>query len=154
MKDLRKLDGYRDVAFELEFVGSLGGAYTGVFLVPSCTDKGAIKVIASAVLEWDHVSISRRDRVPDWAEMCQIKELFFEENETAMQLHPPRSEWINNHPTCLHLWRPTDVEIPRPPGELVGVKDMKPEDVARMSNEERRKLVQGMNEKYFQEQGV
>jgi hypothetical protein len=23
-----------------------------------------------------------------------------------MQLHPPRSIWVNTHNFCLHLWRP------------------------------------------------
>jgi len=38
-----------------------------------------------------------------------------------MQLHPPRSKWINNHPYCLHLWRPTKQEIPLPPEIAVGI---------------------------------
>ena len=29
-----------------------------------------------------------------------------------MQLHPAEQEYINQHPYCLHLWRPqTDAEI-------------------------------------------
>jgi hypothetical protein len=55
--------------------------------------------------------------------MCQVKELFFKEEETAMQVHPPRSEWITNHPRCLHLWRPHDEAIPKPPSEMVGYKE-------------------------------
>ena len=27
---------------------------------------------------------------------------------------------LDCHPHCLHLWRPLDAEIPRPPGWMVG----------------------------------
>lgn len=53
--------------------------------------------------------------------MCFIKDLFFGPNECVMQLHPPKSEYINNHPYCLHLWRPQNIEIPRPPQIMVGI---------------------------------
>jgi hypothetical protein len=52
-----------------------------------------------------------------------IKGLFWSDEETVMQLHPPRSEWINNHDYCLHLWRPLDVAIPLPPSIAVGYKE-------------------------------
>jgi hypothetical protein len=31
----------------------------------------------------------------------------------------PIVEHINCHPYCLHLWRPHNVEIPRPPSWMV-----------------------------------
>lgn len=79
-------------------------------------------VIASDGGGWDHVSVSRPDRCPTWEEMAHVKALFFSEEEAAMQLHPPASEYVNNHPHCLHLWRPQAVEIPRPPEWMVGIK--------------------------------
>lgn len=36
--------------------------------------------------------------------------------------HPPRAEAVNNHPHCLHLWRPIDEAIPRPPMAMVGIQ--------------------------------
>lgn len=94
----------------------------GLFLI---FNKGGInlRVIASDGGGWDHVSVSLPDRCPTWAEMCRIKGLFWDEEDTVMQLHPPKSEWVNNHPYCLHLWRAQDQEIPRPPGLMVGIKD-------------------------------
>jgi len=71
---------------------------------------------------WDHVSVSRANRCPNWPEMEHVKRLFFQDTETAMQLHVPAADHINNHPYCLHLWRPHGVEIPRPPAIFVGVK--------------------------------
>lgn len=50
-----------------------------------------------------------------WDEMCAIKDMFFGEDERVMQFHPPKSEYINNYPYCLHLWKPVDTEIPHPP---------------------------------------
>lgn len=72
---------------------------------------------------WDHVSVSTEHRCPTWEEMDFIKNLFFRDDETVMQLHVPRRDWISNHPHCLHLWRPLDVEIPLPPSEFVGLKE-------------------------------
>jgi len=74
---------------------------------------------------WEHVSISTRRRTPNWREMCFVKDLFWSEEETVIQFHPPRSEYVNNHETCLHLWRDTKNGHRLPPSVLVGVKDTK-----------------------------
>jgi len=77
-------------------------------------------VIASDGLGWEHVSVSRRDRCPTWEEMCQIKDIFWDEEDCVVQFHPPRSEYVNIHPNCLHLWRQAEVEFPMPDSILVG----------------------------------
>jgi hypothetical protein len=56
--------------------------------------------------------------------MCFVKDLFWDAEEPVMQLHPPKSTWINNHPHCLHLWRPTGAPIPLPPQIAVGLKEL------------------------------
>ena len=88
---------------------------------------------------WQHVSISlikdisprgkqKRfimvERCPTWEEMCHIKSLFWDDEESVMQLHPPKSQWVNNHPYCLHLWKPNSIEIPLPLQIMVGSKDL------------------------------
>ncbi len=78
-------------------------------------------VIASDGMGWEHVSVSRQDRPPTWDEMCQIKAMFWDEEDCVVQYHPPRSEYVNNHPNCLHLWRPLDVAMPMPQRIMVGV---------------------------------
>lgn len=83
---------------------------------------GKLRVIASWGMGWDHVSVSHRDRIPLWEEMCWVKDQFFEAEETVMQLHPPHSEYVNNHSRCLHLWRPQADPVPRPPSMMVGDK--------------------------------
>jgi hypothetical protein len=85
---------------------------------------GAVLVImASAgdfIVPWEHVSVSIRHRNPNWDEMSWVKEQFWNDDECVMQLHVPSSDHVNNHAYCLHLWRPLNGEIPRPPTEAVG----------------------------------
>lgn len=64
---------------------------------------------------WDHVSVSFPNRCPTWEEMCRIKEIFFREDECCVEYHPPRSEYVNIHPYCLHIWRPQHADILTPP---------------------------------------
>jgi hypothetical protein len=81
-------------------------------------------VIASDAMGWEHVSVSRSDRCPTWDEMCQVKAMFWDDDNCVVQFHPPRSEYVNNHPNCLHLWRPADGNqpMPMPHSLLVGIK--------------------------------
>ena len=69
--------------------------------------------------EWEHVSVSTESRCPRWGEMQQIKELFFEDDEAVMQLHPPQKDYVNSHPYCLHMWRPIKARIPLPDVNMV-----------------------------------
>ncbi len=54
--------------------------------------------------------------------MSMIKDLFWAKDETVFQFHPKESEYVNNHPNCLHLWKRVDKEIELPPSILVGIK--------------------------------
>lgn len=101
----------------------------GAFRVP-LGGKAVAMIIAADGDEsgWEHVSVhvryldrngKRHMRTPTWDEMCLIKGLFFEPEETVIQFHPPASDYVNHHPHCLHLWRPEGVEIPAPPTVLV-----------------------------------
>lgn len=123
MRDLRALDQYRDRSPAIIALwGWAGDGTCGAFWLKSPIDRADLKVIASSAEGWDHVSVSRKNRCPNWAEMEHVKRLFFRDDEAAMQLHVPADDHINNHPYCLHLWRPHASEIPRPPGWMVGLK--------------------------------
>jgi len=106
--------------------GRLGtdGSYGpyGLFQVTGpCGAK--LTIIASAgdfVIPWEHVSVSVKNRNPNWDEMCWVKDQFWNDGECVMQLHVPSSDHVNNHSHCLHLWRPLKGEIPRPPASAVG----------------------------------
>ena len=56
---------------------------------------------------WEHVSVAPGQRriTPSWEEMCLIKDIFFYDEECAVQYHPPKSQYVNVVPNCLHLWR-------------------------------------------------
>jgi hypothetical protein len=125
MIDLRTLARFRthDAHMAELFGGPIDYRIHGGFLLPSPVDKGALRVIASADGGWDHVSVSRKNRCPNWQEMSFVASLFFKPDETAFQLHVPASDHVNNHPYCLHWWRPQEIEIPRPPAIMVGIKE-------------------------------
>jgi hypothetical protein len=108
--------------------GSTPGDDFGAFIVPGPCGMD-LRIIASPGdanegIPWEHVSVSLRNRCPNWQEMCWVKDQFWGAEETVMQLHPPRSQWINNHPYCLHLWRPANGGIPLPPSIAVGYKEL------------------------------
>lgn len=73
--------------------------------------------------DWEHVSVKvshKRNgryetRVPTWEEMCRIKETFWKDTEAVIQIHPPKSDYVNCHPHVLHLWRPADGKLRLPP---------------------------------------
>ena len=82
---------------------------------------------------FEHVSVSCQfklrgrwqTRIPNWEEMCFIKDLFWGEDEVVMQLHPAKENYINNRPHVLHLWRPLHEAIPLPPVTAVGIPGVK-----------------------------
>ena len=100
-------------------MGNLGDSKSGAFKI--YVNGKSFFVIASSDGGWEHVSVSPKNqkRCPTWEEMCVVKDMFFEPEEAVMQLHPAHSEYVNNHPYCLHLWRPLEREIPLPPVEFV-----------------------------------
>lgn len=122
MKNLNLLNKFRltGKALPPSYRGWAGDETCGAFVIPSPIDKAALRIIASSECDWDHVSVSRVNRCPNWTEMAHIKALFFDEDETVMQLHVPSADHVNDHPHCLHLWRPQKQDIPRPPGWMVG----------------------------------
>lgn len=71
---------------------------------------------------WEHVSVSLPNRVPFHSELCFIKDLFWEDEEEAVHFYPKKSEYVNLHEFCLHLWRPLDGSLRSPPSILVGPK--------------------------------
>lgn len=107
---------------------------TGFFVIPLSEDTYAL-IIASpgcAEMPWDHVSVrigmKKRDpeeaglivprlneRIPTWEEMCLVKEIFWSDEECAVQFHPKAADYVNCHPCVLHLWKPSDREFPVPP---------------------------------------
>lgn len=115
MKDLTYLEPYHQRDYERQCYGANGDKQNGCFKV--FVNGRSFFVIASNGGGWDHVSVSPKNqkRTPTWDEMCAIKDMFFEPEECVVQYHPPKSDYVNNHPYVLHLWRPQVGEIKRPP---------------------------------------
>jgi len=88
--------------------------------------KGVLLVIMSSGVDhehgWEHVSVSAEKRAPYWEEMCFVKKMFWTEDECVVQYHPPKSEYVDFHPHCLHLWKLMSGAFPMPPSLLVGPK--------------------------------
>lgn len=82
-----------------------------------------LRIIASNGEGWEHVSVSLPSRCPNWQEMCFVKDLFWEAEETVIQYHPPKSQYVNCHQFCLHLWKPIGIELPLPPSIMVGPRE-------------------------------
>ena len=81
-------------------------------------------VIWSIGAGWDHVSVCPYIKriTPSWDDMCQLKEIFFNDDEAVIQIHPPKNEYVNNMDNCLHLWRCIYKEMVLPPSCLVGFR--------------------------------
>ena len=114
MKKLSCLDKYRQ---RHPYTG-VGDQGNGLFVIPF-TGKISLVVMASDGMGWDHVSVSVPDRCPTWEEMSFIKRLFFENDECAVQYHPPVDDHISLHPFCLHLWRKQSGNFFMPPKEMI-----------------------------------
>jgi hypothetical protein len=91
----------------------------GYYEIDSPVDGGSLHVIASAQEGWDHVSVSRTKRCPNWPEMCFIKNLFWRPSEWVVQYHRAESKYVNNHTNCLHMWKPHKDKLPIPPEWMV-----------------------------------
>jgi hypothetical protein len=82
--------------------------------------------IASDGEGWEHVSVTARKGTPTWEEMARVKKSFWDESDFVVQMHPPKEDYINNHPGCLHLWRKagTNEYCERPASILVGFENL------------------------------
>ena len=80
--------------------------YGTPYLLVHPATRAKLAVIASCDNGWNHVSVSLENRTPTWDEMCFIKDLFFDAEELCIQMHPKRSQYVNKHRHCLHIWQP------------------------------------------------
>ncbi len=104
-----------------------GDGNKGMFIIPHPKiEKYFLQCVISDGAGWEHVSVTiqstirKVERCPTWEEMCIVKDIFFEPEETVMQLHPPKSQYVSTHPYCLHLWRPLGIALPLPDPRMVG----------------------------------
>ena len=67
---------------------------------------------------WEHVSVSPKKKfnIPTWNDMCIVKDIFWNSEEEAYQIHPKKNQYVNSVNNCLHIWKPIGHEI----NELLG----------------------------------
>lgn len=99
------------------------GVDGGSGVVYFSTWKGS--VIWSFGCGWEHVSVSPEKKriTPSWDDMCKLKDMFFHDDETVIEYHPAKSEYVNMVGNCLHLWKPLEQELPIPPAIMVGIRN-------------------------------
>lgn len=102
--------------FRTTFQGMRGDKANGLFIIK----PKRLAVIISNGESWEHASVSRRSKCPSYDDMEYVKQQLWGADACVMQLHVPAADHVNCHPYCLHLWRPLDAEIPRPPKMMVG----------------------------------
>jgi hypothetical protein len=118
MRCPQKLEIYRQTPYGwLDLPDELlrGNPFNGMLRI---TSRGLLVVFSNGG-GWEHVSVSLRDRCPTWDEMEWVKRQMWHDTDTVMQLHVPVTEHRSFHKFCLHLWRPMDGVIPRPPADMV-----------------------------------
>jgi hypothetical protein len=131
-----KLERYRRRArvrtFDLrhpDYWASDPGENYGAFeTVPGPCGERLLMVVSDGKLDgWEHVSVSidrkGRARLPNWEEMCFVKNMFWEAEDCVVQYHPPLSRSVNNY-RVLHLWRSLRHDFPQPPMEMVGIQSL------------------------------
>jgi hypothetical protein len=114
---------WSDIARNSRVVLLRAGRDGRAFTVRPPNARGLLCCVASWGDNWDHVSVHVEEiglsRTPTWDEMDFIHSLVARKGETWMQLHVPKSDHVNLHPNVLHLWRPHDQDVPRPPDWMV-----------------------------------
>lgn len=98
--------------------GTINGEQIDAYFFTSPIPGRRLRCLVSEHTGWEHVSVcveqGNKQKTPTWKEMCFVKDQFWSEDECVMQLHPPKQDYVNIHEHVLHLWRPTDAEIPQP----------------------------------------
>ena len=96
----------------------------GCFLIPYASNRLCVIATDGKGIkpEWEHVSVSIKNRCPNWIEMCFVKDLFWDSEDVVIQFHPPKSQYVNNHEHCLHMWRRVGKKVELPPTIFVGLK--------------------------------
>ena len=79
-----------------------------------CTNSGG----------WNHISIAPSNRriMPSYEDLCLVKDMFWNEEESVIHVFPPKSQYVNNLSNCLHLWECYYTEMVLPPSFMVGLR--------------------------------
>lgn len=65
--------------------------------------SGELAIIIERCYDMIHLSVSHSNRIPSWEELKSIKYHFFPDLPMVMHF-PKRSDYVNLHPFCMHLY--------------------------------------------------
>ncbi len=70
--------------------------------------RGAIKALVSRDeglqgKSW-HISVSHPHRYPTWDEIREARYALIPDNAYMVMILPPKTEYVNVHKNCFHLW--------------------------------------------------
>ena len=101
--DLKLADGRR-LLRQTNLRGG-GGAQVGAWW--QCRDGLKVLATMDRTPHGDllHVSLSYADRDPSWADIRQVRDVFFPATVDAMMLLPRAEDYVNQHEHCFHLWQ-------------------------------------------------
>lgn len=127
MKDLNKIKQTMGMKIKKESKNGFGGS---VFPIEYKNGKAKIiqdyDKVLNFMFSWacgfEHLSVSTTVKTPSWEQMCKMKDIFWNEDEVCMQLHPAKEDYIDNMKYCLHIWKPINEKIPTPPNLMVGIR--------------------------------
>ena len=86
------------------------GTDGGVLAKFRCARRQQSVLVSAALMDgvvWVHASISGMD-LPTYADLVALKAWVFGSDGIACQVFPQKSQHVNIHPHCLHLWGPLD----------------------------------------------
>lgn len=127
MKDINEIKKETGLRIKKENKNGFGGIYYSKIIYNNGKPKleNPLNFLFSWACGFEHLSVSTPTRCPTWEEMCIMKDLFWKDDEVCMQLHPAKEDYIDNMKYCLHIWKPINQEIPKPPSIMVGLRPNK-----------------------------
>ena len=95
----------------------------GLIKLPDC--KTCTVVWSDDEMGWEHVSVAPTHQftIPSWNDMCELKDIFFGDEEEVYQIHPSKSQYVNIKENCLHLWKPKGIDLQQLVKEKEGGKN-------------------------------
>lgn len=87
--------------------------------------KNGLRVMASAATYddgnvWLHVSLSRKDRMPNYSDLVFVKQNFIGLDKKAVMVLPGQKYHVNMHKFCLHLFYSAENKLPEFSVEFLG----------------------------------
>lgn len=127
MKNIEEIKKTTGMQIKMEGQDGFGGTmHKVIYKKGKPTFSNKYEDMLNFIFSWgcgfEHLSVSTPVKTPTWEQMCFMKDIFWNDDEVCMQLHPKKEDYVDNMPYCLHIWKPINKEIPTPPSIMVGFR--------------------------------